>query len=440
MTGTVTGGSVTFRAQVTGDPTAGVQQVWVTWTGSGSDSGHGHWRSIDLVQDPTDSTLWSRTCRCRPGSPWTGCGSSRRPPTASVRSASTPRDGDGYRLTQTGAVVDAATVGLRAEAPSEDSPLGVSALVTDAGQPVPDRTVIFTVSRGTTTLFHYAAQTAADGTAVLFPDGEPPFGRLVVTVDLLDFQGGIQASATTEIVMPGVNLAVAPTSMTTRAGTAFATGVAATLTDKRGPIVGVPVTFRLPSSVPSATFPGGVRTATVTTDATGVATSPVPTAGSAIGAFAMTITAEGAVDAVVPLAAQYGFTPWSGDVSNTAPTRIDGNSPTAVRVGALLADGTKISDATAAQLVTAQRVQLRWRQVGTTAWATMAGLVTYDATNDVFKADPRAHVVGWVKNKSYTVQLRILPTGTDPQPLEPLLQGSFDLGSRSFTAQIGPNA
>ena len=131
----------------------------------------------------------------------------------------------------------------------------------------------------------------------------------------------------------------------------------------------------------------------------------------------MTVTSEGAVDAVVPMAAQYGFTPWSGDVSNTAPTRIDGNSPTAVRVGALLADGTKLSDATAAQLVTAQRVQLRWRQVGTTAWATMAGLVTYDAANDVFKADPRAHVVGWVKNRNYTVQLRILPSAADPQPL-----------------------
>ena len=54
-----------------------------------------------------------------------------------------------------------------------------------------------------------------------------------------------------------------------------------------------------------------------------------------------------------------------------------------MRVGALLADGTKISDATAAQLVTAQRVQLRWRQVGATASGWMAGLVTYDATNSV---------------------------------------------------------
>ncbi len=33
--GTVSNGVVTFSATVTGDPSAGVQEVWVTWTGTG---------------------------------------------------------------------------------------------------------------------------------------------------------------------------------------------------------------------------------------------------------------------------------------------------------------------------------------------------------------------------------------------------------------------
>ena len=44
----------------TGDPSAGVQEAWVTWTGTGTDSGHGRWTSIDLQQDPDDSTLLDR--------------------------------------------------------------------------------------------------------------------------------------------------------------------------------------------------------------------------------------------------------------------------------------------------------------------------------------------------------------------------------------------
>ncbi len=49
----VTGTTVTFRARVVGDPAAGVQEVWVTYTGHAN-----QWVSLDLEQDPSDSTLW----------------------------------------------------------------------------------------------------------------------------------------------------------------------------------------------------------------------------------------------------------------------------------------------------------------------------------------------------------------------------------------------
>ncbi len=46
---------LTFRARVVGDPTAGIQGVWVTWTSGGG------WQSLDLGQDEDDPTLWSKT-------------------------------------------------------------------------------------------------------------------------------------------------------------------------------------------------------------------------------------------------------------------------------------------------------------------------------------------------------------------------------------------
>ncbi|MGB0099850.1 MAG: putative Ig domain-containing protein [Nocardioides sp.] len=67
VSGVVRNRSVTFSARVTGDPSAGVQQVWITWTGGPDDSGDGQWRSVDLSQDPTDSTRWSGTLQLPAG-------------------------------------------------------------------------------------------------------------------------------------------------------------------------------------------------------------------------------------------------------------------------------------------------------------------------------------------------------------------------------------
>ncbi|NHC47204.1 Ig-like domain repeat protein, partial [Motilibacter aurantiacus] len=53
------GRSVTFSARVVGDPSAGVQQAWVTYTGTRGSPWHGTWSSLDLQQDPEDSTRWS---------------------------------------------------------------------------------------------------------------------------------------------------------------------------------------------------------------------------------------------------------------------------------------------------------------------------------------------------------------------------------------------
>ncbi len=52
------GSGVTVSAHITGDPSAGIQKVWVTYTAE-SVPLHGTWQSVDLVQDPVDSTLWT---------------------------------------------------------------------------------------------------------------------------------------------------------------------------------------------------------------------------------------------------------------------------------------------------------------------------------------------------------------------------------------------
>jgi CSLREA domain-containing protein len=48
---------VTFRMMVVGDPAAGMQSVWVTWTTPGS----GTWESLDLTQRENDTRIWEGT-------------------------------------------------------------------------------------------------------------------------------------------------------------------------------------------------------------------------------------------------------------------------------------------------------------------------------------------------------------------------------------------
>ncbi len=54
------GGVVNFKINVVGDPTAGIQEVWVTYTGL-SGPFAGMWQSFNLTQNVQDSTLWEGT-------------------------------------------------------------------------------------------------------------------------------------------------------------------------------------------------------------------------------------------------------------------------------------------------------------------------------------------------------------------------------------------
>jgi hypothetical protein len=49
---------VRFQVRVAGDLAAGVQEVWVTYTGIPCEGGTACWQSLDLAQNADDSTLW----------------------------------------------------------------------------------------------------------------------------------------------------------------------------------------------------------------------------------------------------------------------------------------------------------------------------------------------------------------------------------------------
>ena len=52
-----TSGAVAFQIKVVGNPAAGIQQVWVTYTAVNGPLA-GQWQSLDLLQNLVDSTLW----------------------------------------------------------------------------------------------------------------------------------------------------------------------------------------------------------------------------------------------------------------------------------------------------------------------------------------------------------------------------------------------
>ena len=58
--GITSGNAVALSARVVGNPAAGVQEVWVTYTAT-SGSKYGKWQSVELTQNANDTTLWQGT-------------------------------------------------------------------------------------------------------------------------------------------------------------------------------------------------------------------------------------------------------------------------------------------------------------------------------------------------------------------------------------------
>jgi hypothetical protein len=433
--GTVSGGIATFSATVTGDPSAGVQQVWVTWTGGPDASGKGTWASVDLSQDPNDSTHWTGTLDL--------AGQSSSGVRFIVQAANgvgavglDTAEGDGYHVSQVGAAT--AQLALAASTPTTASPFGVTATVTDDSGPLADRTVLFTVSKNGTDLFQYADASGSDGRVVLqLPDGEGmPSGQVRVTAALIGDDGQPGAPQHVDVVLNTATITLSPTSGKTLPALPFPL-LTATLADGRGPLAGVPVTFTLPTSAPGAVFPNNQTTATVTTNAQGVAVAPRMNSRLVVGTFAVTVTAPNAAPATEAMATTYLVGPFASPIKNGGTTTAPVKSTTKMTT-VLLQPVQLVPDATAKALVAAHRTQIRWRLAGSTGpWTARTDLVTYDAKKHTFNAALVGTQLGWVKGKTYTVTFRILPGPNDVKPPgEDPVNGSFDLGSNSFTITL----
>jgi hypothetical protein len=133
---------------------------------------------------------------------------------------------------------------------------------------------------------------SCDGAACTATAADTASGSHTVTVT--------EGSATTTAPLTVTAAAAATVTATSganqaaTANAAFALPLAATVTDAFGnPVPNVVVTFSAPATGASGAF-SGVATATATTNASGVATSPAFTANNAVGAYSVTASVAGA--------------------------------------------------------------------------------------------------------------------------------------------------
>ena len=60
------GDELTFKARVVGDPSAGIQSVWATWTIPPALGQPGEWAPVDLAPDADDPSLWTGVLELEP--------------------------------------------------------------------------------------------------------------------------------------------------------------------------------------------------------------------------------------------------------------------------------------------------------------------------------------------------------------------------------------
>lgn len=184
------------------------------------------------------------------------------------------------------------------------------ALVRDANlTPIPGVSVTFQLpASGARAEFPSEGYVAA-ATTDAFGVATSPLVRAMGTVGSYSATATVAGVATPALFVltntagpPASVFAIAGTPQSAAAGAAFPVALQAKVTDSgTNPVAGVAVTFALPASGPTGTFPGGVSSVVATTDGAGVATSPIVSAGAAAGAFDATATVSGVGSATFAL-------------------------------------------------------------------------------------------------------------------------------------------
>jgi hypothetical protein len=134
------------------------------------------------------------------------------------------------------------------------------------------------------------------------------------------FLTGCSSSSSTPPPPPVESIAATSgTPQSAAVGAAFAAPLVATVTTGGSPMSGVTVTFTVPATGATGSFAGGVNTAT--TNASGVATSAVFTAGTTDGAYTVTASVSG-----VSTTANFSLTNTAGAAASIAATGGSGQS------------------------------------------------------------------------------------------------------------------
>ncbi len=270
----VQGADIVFSANAVGDPSAGMQSVWVTYTDGSQPAGT--WVSLDLTQSDTDSTLWTGRLAGAATSfgrldymiqAVNGVGlvtlDDNYGSYFHLLSGPVNRDGTPAAPQATSALLLAAPA-----AASYGDAVTASATLTSGGQPVPGARVVFSMGGS-----GRVGTTGADGVAtVTFPVTANP-GAYTITAAFTATAALAGSSASSSIEVGKAATFVSAAS----AGS----DVTATLVDAVGsPLIDRTVYF-------TRTGPGGTVTVPVLTDNVGVAR--LGTAGLGDGAYTVTV-------------------------------------------------------------------------------------------------------------------------------------------------------
>ncbi|HET7035952.1 MAG TPA: choice-of-anchor Q domain-containing protein, partial [Thermomicrobiaceae bacterium] len=219
---TLNNGVITFSANAVGDPTAGIQTVWVTYTLPPASGGPGQWISLPLTQTTFDSTLWQGTL------PLSALGTTDA---STLRFMAQAASGNGLvtLATNLGAYYSVGVPASAAGAPTQLSvttssnlsgafgtSLKVSSLLTDEhGTPLPNQTVYFAIGAQ-----RYAATTGSQAPNVgmattviqlLVPPGQ---ATLRVSFNGTEVYAPSSASTTVTVTQQATKLTFTPNPVT----------------------------------------------------------------------------------------------------------------------------------------------------------------------------------------------------------------------------------
>ncbi|GAC1666686.1 MAG: hypothetical protein NVS9B8_08220 [Candidatus Limnocylindrales bacterium] len=282
VAGVLIGSVDTFGAHVVGNPAAGIQQVWITWTGKGAGAGAGTWQSVDLAQDGTDSTLWAGTLTLPSG---TAASDVRFMVQAANGLGLVSLDdnlGADYAVASASTAAPATTTTILDATPSTGvygSTATVGATLTSAGNPLPGATVVFTI--GTTTLSAVTGSTGHASASLPLTSAPGVYSLSAgYAGDAGHTPSGDARSFTITKLGTTLTLSVASSWVTLGADS----GVQATLADANGAPLSFRTIFFLVSGAAS-------RTTTASTDFAGRAFLGV--LPSAVGAYSVTACFNG---------------------------------------------------------------------------------------------------------------------------------------------------